>query len=81
MTYCKTDFDLTKLGLLKGFRKQLNVNRNGLCWRNKIVVSKIFHVEILKCCHDHPYFLVILEKIELGLISQNTILGQERTTM
>ena len=53
--HCKTDFDLTKLGLLKRFRKQLNINRNGLlCWKNKIVLPKIFHVEILKSCHDHP---------------------------
>ena len=43
--HCKTDFDLT--GLLKRFRKQLNVNRNGLlCWKNKIGLPKIFHVEI-----------------------------------
>ena len=25
-----------------------------LCWKNKIVLPKIFHVEILKSCHDHP---------------------------
>ena len=28
--HCKTDFDLTKLGLLKRFRKQLYANCNGL---------------------------------------------------
>ena len=51
----KKDFILNDLGLLKRFRKQLNVSHSGiLLWRNKIVLPEVFHADVLRICHDHP---------------------------
>ena len=51
----KKDFNVDDLGLLKRFRKQLNISDSGLLlWRNKIVLPKVFHADILNFCHDHP---------------------------
>ena len=77
---CKNDFDINKLGTLKRFRKQLNINDKGLlCWNNKIVLPKVFQPEILRICHDHPTSGHFKEDRTWRIIWSNIIFGQGRT--
>ena len=51
----KKNFDVTRLGPLKRFRKFLDVDANGiLVWKNKIVLPTRFRQRVLEAAHDHP---------------------------
>ena len=50
----KTHFDVSRLGDLKQFRKQLNIQNGILYWKDKLVVPTSLRGKILYLCHDHP---------------------------
>ena len=50
----KKNFDVTRMGDLKRFRKQLNIRDGILCWKDKFVVPQALRGKILYLCHDHP---------------------------
>ena len=53
--HSKRNFDVTKLGTLKRFRKFLSVDENNvLRWKTKIVLPIEFRPYILEVSHDHP---------------------------
>ena len=57
MKYLSQDrkiFDVTLLGGLKPYKKNLHVENNLLYWKNRIVVPKNMRARMLAYCHDHP---------------------------
>ena len=50
----KEDFDVSRLGPLKQYRKMLNIQDGVLHWKNKVVVPETLRGKILFLCHDHP---------------------------
>ena len=51
----KRDFPVQQFGTLKRFRKQLQLDTNGLLlWKTKTLIPTQLRPEILRLCHDHP---------------------------
>ena len=52
---CKSNFDVTRLGPLKRFRKFLSLDKDDILrWKDKIVVPEKLRSNILELSHEHP---------------------------